>query len=463
MSALKKFSSSLYKNLRESLSHCNSQVISSALKLFNHVVKQTRYHSHICFLSACLHNQPIPHGLQTTFKPAEFGPEQDKQYRLRIQKHQQQFSFKILRSTLAAMRRHLTSLQSALPQLRATLSQNCKGPTLHYILRRIHTLNKQYFNSISNIKNCKYNKLLSTHLHNQRSSNIPEDSPGLGTYSTINHAADAAATPTLIDDVTSALIMATPITTFTPHNSSCITPDITSAPHIIADATCSVTSATPTAVVTTTSAPTSATHLHSADMPPTDPTALSPPPRTPRGTLPLLMTPPPFPPPSYPLQLQVPPPLPALHPHQIPAPSSAEFSPSPQTSPSLRTNDQSSAKDSPSSPSVHAAMNLIHAVMSNNSSVTSASELTFTIRTPAHLPRTPSPTSNTLHPPGLPALAYYLPLTSSFPTAAGTLTASTCLPPSPTPTSHPHNTQTSHPSAPIPTSPSSQRIKGAQW
>ncbi|XP_060705866.1 transmembrane protein 108 [Hemiscyllium ocellatum] len=30
---------------------------------------------------------------------------------------------------------------------------NCKGPSLYYILRRIHTLNKQYFNSTSNIKN----------------------------------------------------------------------------------------------------------------------------------------------------------------------------------------------------------------------------------------------------------------------------------------------------------------------
>ncbi|XP_072419284.1 CMRF35-like molecule 5 [Chiloscyllium punctatum] len=29
--------------------------------------------------SACLPNQLIPHGLRTTFKPAEFGPEQDKQ------------------------------------------------------------------------------------------------------------------------------------------------------------------------------------------------------------------------------------------------------------------------------------------------------------------------------------------------------------------------------------------------
>ncbi|XP_059505880.1 uncharacterized protein LOC132210258 [Stegostoma tigrinum] len=153
MPNLKKLPSSLRTNLRESLSHCNSLVISSALKLLDHVLKQTRYHSHITFLSTCLRNQIIPKGLQSTFQPSQFGPNRDHLYTQNIQTLQKRFSLRVLKQTLAAMRRHLQALQSSLPQLRASLSQTCKGPLLFFILRRIHRLNTQFHSALLDTKN----------------------------------------------------------------------------------------------------------------------------------------------------------------------------------------------------------------------------------------------------------------------------------------------------------------------
>ncbi|XP_060689572.1 mucin-2-like [Hemiscyllium ocellatum] len=205
MPSLKKLSSSLYKDFSESLSHCTPQVISSAQKLFSHILKQTRYHSHISFLSTCLRNRLIPHGLRTTFQPTKFGPNQDNLYLRQIRSLQHQTSLQILRSTLAAMRRYLHSLQSALPQLRTTLSQTCKGPLLFFIYRRIHTLNKQFFLAISEIKDSKYRKLSCTYPHTRGSSTVPESSIGLSDVIThVAVTAPVAPTAAADRDVTSA-------------------------------------------------------------------------------------------------------------------------------------------------------------------------------------------------------------------------------------------------------------------
>ncbi|XP_048463092.1 prostatic acid phosphatase-like isoform X1 [Rhincodon typus] len=122
-------------------------------ELLDHVLKQTRYYSDITFLSTCLRNQIIPNGLQSTFKPSQFGPNRDNIYTHGIEILQKRFSLRLLKHTLAAMRRHLQALQSSLPQLRASLSQTCKGPLLFFILRRIHNLNSQFYSALLDTKN----------------------------------------------------------------------------------------------------------------------------------------------------------------------------------------------------------------------------------------------------------------------------------------------------------------------
>eukprot|EP00061_Rhincodon_typus_P002662 g18147.t1 len=159
MTTLKKLSLSLRKDLSGSLSHCNPLVISSALKLLDHILKQTRYYSHIAFRSTCLRSRNIPNRLQSTFRPSQFGPVHDKLYINNIQILQKRFSLRLLKHTLSAMCRHLLALQSALPQLRASLSQICKGPLLFFILRRIHNLNLRFYSTLPDIKNHKDTKL----------------------------------------------------------------------------------------------------------------------------------------------------------------------------------------------------------------------------------------------------------------------------------------------------------------
>eukprot|EP00061_Rhincodon_typus_P003957 g21396.t1 len=83
-----------------SLSHHKRLVISSALKLLDHVLKQTRYYSHIAFLSTCLRNRIIPNGLQSTFRPSQFGPNCDDRYIQNIEILQKCFSLRLLKHVL---------------------------------------------------------------------------------------------------------------------------------------------------------------------------------------------------------------------------------------------------------------------------------------------------------------------------------------------------------------------------
>eukprot|EP00061_Rhincodon_typus_P003469 g20172.t1 len=106
------------------------------------------------------------------------------------------------------MCRHLLALQSSLPQLRAFLSQTCKGPLLFFILRRIHNLNLQFYSALSDIKNRKYTKLTGACHPTQASStpqvptltqDLPHNVPG-----TIDYVVTIAAPTDATDHITSA-------------------------------------------------------------------------------------------------------------------------------------------------------------------------------------------------------------------------------------------------------------------
>eukprot|EP00061_Rhincodon_typus_P012796 g38751.t1 len=103
------------------------------------------------------------------------------------------------------MRWHLLVLQSSLPQLRASLSQACKGPLLFFILGRIHNLNSRFYSASLDTKNRKYTKLTGACHPTQTSSTpqIPNPTQDLphNVPTTIGHVATSGA-PT--DDITSA-------------------------------------------------------------------------------------------------------------------------------------------------------------------------------------------------------------------------------------------------------------------
>eukprot|EP00061_Rhincodon_typus_P001516 g15001.t1 len=71
------------------------------------------------------------------------------------------------------MRQHLLALQSSLPQLRASISQACKGPLPFFILRRIHNLNSQFHSTLLDTKNRKYSKLTGAS-HPTQASSTPQ-------------------------------------------------------------------------------------------------------------------------------------------------------------------------------------------------------------------------------------------------------------------------------------------------
>eukprot|EP00061_Rhincodon_typus_P017449 g46150.t1 len=75
------------------------------------------------------------------------------------------------------MCRSLLALQSALPQLTASLSQTCKGPLLLFILRRIHSLNQRFYSALSDNKYHKYSKPACAYLQAQTSSTILDPIP----------------------------------------------------------------------------------------------------------------------------------------------------------------------------------------------------------------------------------------------------------------------------------------------
>eukprot|EP00061_Rhincodon_typus_P002413 g17495.t1 len=94
------------------------------------------------------------------------------------------------------MHRHLQILQLSLPQLRASLSQTCKGPLLFFILRKIHNLNSQFHSALLDTKNQKYFKLTGA---SHPTQDLPHHVPTAN-----GHVATFGAPMVSMDDVTSA-------------------------------------------------------------------------------------------------------------------------------------------------------------------------------------------------------------------------------------------------------------------
>ncbi|XP_032874673.1 uncharacterized protein LOC116971545 [Amblyraja radiata] len=90
---------------------------------------------------------------------SQFRPNPDYRYRLAICRHTRQFSFRALRSTLAAMRRHQQDLSLTLPKLWASLTQTCNGPPLYFILRQFHAFNKRFLAHLDSTKDHKLARL----------------------------------------------------------------------------------------------------------------------------------------------------------------------------------------------------------------------------------------------------------------------------------------------------------------
>eukprot|EP00061_Rhincodon_typus_P003026 g19105.t1 len=180
MPTLKKLPSSLRKDLSGSLSQCNPLVISSAPKLLDYVLKQTRYYSHIAFLSTCLGNRIIPNGLQSTFRPSQFGPNSNDCYIQNIQILQKCFS-------RDSSNRH---------------SQQCTS------ISWIHNLNSRFYSALLDTENRKYSKLTGACHPTQATSNpqIPNPTQDLphNVSAAIGHVATFRALTDSTDDVTSA-------------------------------------------------------------------------------------------------------------------------------------------------------------------------------------------------------------------------------------------------------------------
>ena len=132
-----------------------------AFRLAITIFSNTRYCSHINFISRCLAHKVIPKGFRSNFYASIFSNVSNfnQKYLHEIQRTQNTFSHNIMRSTIRAMCSKRNELNKEIIECRSQHSNICPSVLLRSIRIKIQALNSKLFNQLEQTKKHKLENL----------------------------------------------------------------------------------------------------------------------------------------------------------------------------------------------------------------------------------------------------------------------------------------------------------------